>query len=218
MDSVAVVHSLARGEGKWVLLVTILGSGMAFIDSTAMNVVLPVLQLELNATIPQMQWIVEAYAIFMSSLMLLGGALGDKFGRKRMFALGVVIFSLASIWCGVAPSTGHLIVARAFQGVGGALLVPGSLAIVNVSFSEKERGRAFGTWSAFTAMTTALGPILGGWLAESVSCVSYSLLTYRSASWFSPRSCLKSRKLKRTTARASSISPAPFSPPSAWDL
>lgn len=169
IDSVAVVHSLARGEGKWVLLVTILGSGMAFIDSTAMNVVLPVLQLELNATIPQMQWIVEAYAIFMSSLMLLGGALGDKFGRKRMFAVGVVIFSLASIWCGVAPGTGHLIVARAFQGVGGALLVPGSLAIVNVSFSEKERGRAIGTWSAFTAITTALGPILGGWLAQNLS-------------------------------------------------
>lgn len=168
-DGVSIVHSLARGEGKWVLLVTILGSGMAFIDSTAMNVVLPVLQHELDATIPQMQWIVEAYAIFMSSLMLLGGALGDKFGRKRLFALGVVIFSSASIWCGLAPNTAHLIVARAFQGVGGALLVPGSLAIINVSFSENERGRAIGTWSAFTAITTAIGPILGGWLAENIS-------------------------------------------------
>ncbi|MCI0482606.1 MAG: MFS transporter, partial [Candidatus Dadabacteria bacterium] len=142
---------------------------MAFIDSTAMNVVLPVLQIELDATIPQMQWIIEAYALFMSSLMLFGGALGDKFGRKRIFALGVILFTGASVWCGLSASTPQLIVARAFQGVGGALLVPGSLAIINISFTEAERGRAIGTWSAFTAITTALGPILGGWLAENVS-------------------------------------------------
>ncbi len=160
---------LNKSEAKWVLLVTILGSSMAFIDSTAMNVVLPVLQLELNATIPQVQWIVEAYALFLSSLMLLGGSLGDKFGRKRIFALGVVLFSAASMWCGLSPNTSQLIVARAFQGVGGALLVPGSLAIVNISFSEADRGKAIGTWSAFTAITTALGPILGGWLAENIS-------------------------------------------------
>lgn len=160
---------LNKSAARWVLLVTILGSSMAFIDSTAMNVVLPVLQLELNATIPQVQWIVEAYALFLSSLMLLGGSLGDKFGRKRIFALGVVLFSAASLWCGLSPNTSQLIVARAFQGVGGALLVPGSLAIVNISFSEKDRGKAIGTWSAFTAITTALGPILGGWLAENIS-------------------------------------------------
>lgn len=160
---------LSKGSAKWVLLVTILGSSMAFIDSTAMNVVLPVLQLELNATIPQVQWIIEAYALFLSSLMLLGGSLGDKFGRKRIFALGVLLFSFASIWCGLSPNTSHLIVARAFQGAGGALLVPGSLAIVNISFSEEDRGKAIGTWSAFTAITTALGPILGGWLAENIS-------------------------------------------------
>lgn len=168
-NSVPESRIVSKNTGKWVLVATILGSGMAFIDSTAMNVVLPVLQIELDATIPQVQWIVEAYALFMSSLMLLGGALGDKFGRKRIFALGVVIFSGASIWSGLSPNTSHLIVARAFQGVGGALLVPGSLAIINISFSEEQRGRAIGTWSAFTAITTALGPILGGWLAENVS-------------------------------------------------
>ena len=169
IDTLSKVTFLSKSEGKWVLIVTILGSGMAFIDSTAMNVVLPVLQLELNATIPQVQWIIEAYALFLSSLMLLGGALGDKFGRKRIFAIGVILFTAASVWCGLSPNTSQLIVARAFQGVGGALLVPGSLAIINISFSEEDRGRAIGTWSAFTAITTALGPILGGWLAENIS-------------------------------------------------
>jgi EmrB/QacA subfamily drug resistance transporter len=173
-DGVAVNSNPASGvvsdsAGKWVLLVTILGSSMAFIDSTAMNVVLPVLQIDLDATIPQVQWIIEAYALFMSSLMLFGGALGDKYGRKRIFALGIVLFTGSSVWCGLSPNTSHLIVARAFQGVGGALLVPGSLAIINISFSEEKRGRAIGTWSAFTAITTALGPILGGWLAENIS-------------------------------------------------
>ncbi|MEM7008654.1 MAG: MFS transporter [Thermodesulfobacteriota bacterium] len=160
---------VSKKVGRWVLLATILGSGMAFIDSTAMNVVVPVLQSELNATIPQVQWIIEAYALFMSSLMLLGGALGDKFGRKRIFSLGIILFTGASIWCGLSPDTSQLIVARAFQGVGGALLVPGSLAIVNISFSDERRGRAIGIWSAFTAITTALGPILGGYLAQNVS-------------------------------------------------
>ncbi|MFI5322831.1 MAG: MFS transporter [Thermodesulfobacteriota bacterium] len=160
---------VSDSAGKWVLIVTILGSSMAFIDSTAMNVVLPVLQLDLGATMPQVQWIVEAYALFMSSLMLFGGALGDKYGRKSIFALGIVLFTGASVWCGLSPNTSHLIVARAFQGIGGALLVPGSLAIINISFSEEKRGRAIGTWSAFTAITSALGPILGGWLAENIS-------------------------------------------------
>lgn len=169
VDTTSAIFPVSKSVGRWVLLATILGSGMAFIDSTAMNVVIPVLQSELNATIPQVQWIMEAYALFMSSLMLLGGALGDKFGRKRIFALGIVLFTCASIWCGLSPNTSQLIVARAFQGAGGALLVPGSLAIVNISFSDERRGRAIGTWSAFTAITTALGPILGGWLAENLS-------------------------------------------------
>lgn len=167
--NISATPYVSKSTGRWVLLVAILGSGMAFIDSTAMNVVVPVLQIELNATIPQVQWIMVAYALFMSSLMLLGGTLGDKYGRKRIFALGVVIFTVSSIWCGLSPSMSQLIVARAFQGVGGALLVPGSLAIITVSFSEENRGRAIGTWSAFTAITTALGPILGGWLAQNIS-------------------------------------------------
>ena len=169
LDSTTTNFPVTKSVGRWVLLATILGSGMAFIDSTAMNVVVPVLQSELNATIPQVQWIIEAYALFMSSLMLLGGALGDKFGRKRIFALGIILFTGASVWCGLSPNTSQLIVARAFQGVGGALLVPGSLAIINISFSDERRGWAIGTWSAFTAITTALGPILGGWLAQNIS-------------------------------------------------
>ena len=169
IDTASANFPVTKTVGRWVLLATILGSGMAFIDSTAMNVVIPVLQSELNATIPQVQWIMEAYALFMSSLMLLGGSLGDKFGRKRIFALGIFLFTGASIWCGFSPNTSQLIVARAFQGTGGALLVPGSLAIVNISFSDERRGRAIGTWSAFTAITTAIGPILGGWLAQNLS-------------------------------------------------
>ena len=169
VDSTSAIFPVSTKVGRWVLLATILGSSMAFIDSTAMNVVIPVLQSELNATIPQVQWIMEAYALFMSSLMLLGGALGDKFGRKRIFALGIILFTGASIWCGLSPSTSQLIVARAFQGAGGALLIPGSLAIVNISFSSEHRGRAIGIWSGFTAITTTLGPILGGWLAQNHS-------------------------------------------------
>ncbi|MCK5391744.1 MAG: MFS transporter [Deltaproteobacteria bacterium] len=169
IDTTSANFPVSKSVGRWVLLATILGSGMAFIDSTAMNVVIPVLQSELNATIPQVQWIMEAYALFMSSLMLLGGSLGDKFGRKRIFALGVVLFTGASIWCGLSPNTSQLIIARAFQGAGGALLIPGSLAIVNISFSDEHRGRAFGIWSGFTAITTTLGPILGGWLAQNLS-------------------------------------------------
>jgi len=169
IDSTPAITPVSKSVGRWVLLATILGSSMAFIDSTAMNVVIPVLQSELNATIPQVQWIMEAYALFMSSLMLLGGSLGDKFGRKRIFALGIILFTGASIWCGLSANTSQLIIARAFQGTGGALLIPGSLAIVNISFSSEHRGRAIGIWSGFTAITTTLGPILGGWLAQNHS-------------------------------------------------
>lgn len=156
-------------SGFWVLLVAILGSSMAFIDSTAVNTILPVLQRELNATITQTQWIIEGYALFISSLILLGGALGDKYGRKKIFILGLLVFSLSSIACGFSIGTKQLIYARAFQGVGGALLVPGSLAIVNTSFNSESRGRALGVWSALSGATTGLGPVLGGWLAENMS-------------------------------------------------
>jgi EmrB/QacA subfamily drug resistance transporter len=153
----------------WILAATILGSSMAFIDGTVVNVALPALQNSLNATLAQVQWVVEAYALLLASLLLTGGSLGDLYGRRKIFAIGVGIFAAASAWCGIAPDIGHLIAARAVQGMGGALLVPGSLALISVSFPPEERGRAIGTWSGFTAITTAVGPVLGGWLVQHLS-------------------------------------------------
>ncbi len=151
---------------KWVLAATILGSSMAFIDGTAVNVALPVLQSELGGTASQMQWVVESYALFLAALLLVGGAMGDRLGRRRVFAWGIGIFAVGSIWAGVAPDALQLILARALQGVGGALLVPGSLAIIGASFSQEDRGAAIGTWAGATAITASLGPVLGGWLVE----------------------------------------------------
>jgi len=159
----------SRKIGRWVLAATILGSSMALIDGTVVNVALPVLQAELKATVADVQWIVESYALFLAALILVGGSLGDRFGRRRIFACGVALFALASVWCGFSPDVNQLIVARAVQGIGGALLVPGSLAMISASFSGEQRGRAIGTWSGFTAITSALGPVLGGWLVEHVS-------------------------------------------------
>ena len=159
----------AQGQERWILAATILASSMAFIDGTVVNVALPSLQQGLQATAIGVQWVVEAYSLFLSALLLVGGSLGDHYGRKRIFLIGVVIFALASAWCGIAPDINHLIIARAVQGVGGALLVPGSLAIISASFSEAKRGKAIGTWSGFSAITTAIGPVLGGWLVEHVS-------------------------------------------------
>lgn len=153
----------------WILAATILGSSMAFIDGTVVNVALPALQKNLNATVVDVQWVVEAYALFLAALLLVGGSLGDHFGRRRIYTIGVGLFALASVWCGFAPNINQLIMARAAQGVGGALLVPGSLAIISASFREDKRGKAIGTWSGFTAITAAIGPVLGGWLIEHVS-------------------------------------------------
>jgi EmrB/QacA subfamily drug resistance transporter len=139
---------------------------MAFIDGTVVNVAIPTLQKAFHANIVDVQWVVESYGLFLSSLILAGGALGDMFGRRRMFLLGVAIFAAASAACGLAPSIEALVIARCVQGVGAALLVPGSLSIISTSFDEKSRGQAIGTWSGFTAITTALGPVLGGWLIE----------------------------------------------------
>jgi EmrB/QacA subfamily drug resistance transporter len=158
-----------KSRGRWILAATILGSSMVFIDGTVVNVALPALQSSLNATSVDVQWVVESYALFLAALLLLGGSLGDHFGRRRIYAIGVVLFALASIWCGLAPNISQLIIARAVQGIGGAMLVPGSLAIISASFPESERGQAIGTWSGSTAMTTALGPVIGGWLIEHVS-------------------------------------------------
>src|SRR5215212_4709791 len=155
--------------GRWILAATILASSMAFIDGTVVNVALPFLQTNLNATAIGIQWVVEAYSLFLSALLLVGGSLGDRYGRRRIFNIGVVIFAVASALCGCAANIDQLIVARAVQGIGGAMLVPGSLALISSSFREEERGRAIGTWSGFSAITTAIGPVLGGWLVEQVS-------------------------------------------------
>jgi len=153
----------------WILAATILGSSMAFIDSTVVNVALPALQANFRATVVDVQWVVESYGLFLAALILVGGSLGDLFGRRRMFVAGVIIFAVASAACGAALSIHQLIMARSVQGIGAALLVPGSLAIISSSFDEKSRGQAIGTWSGFTAITTAIGPVLGGWLVEHAS-------------------------------------------------
>jgi EmrB/QacA subfamily drug resistance transporter len=167
--AVPATATCAPDAGKWVLAATILGSSMAFIDGTVVNVALPVLQQDLHASVAQVQWVVEAYSLFLAALLLTGGALGDHFGRRRVYAIGVGIFGLASAWCGLAPDINQLIVARAVQGCGGALLVPGSLAIIGASFDAERRGRAIGTWSGFSAITAAIGPVLGGWLVQYIS-------------------------------------------------
>ncbi len=142
---------------------------MAFIDSTVVNVALPSVQASFRATVVDVQWVVESYGLFLGALILVGGSLGDLFGRRLMFVVGVAIFAVASAGCAVASNIHQLIIARSIQGVGAALLVPGSLAIISTSFDEKSRGRAIGTWSGFTAITTAIGPVLGGWLVEHAS-------------------------------------------------
>jgi EmrB/QacA subfamily drug resistance transporter len=142
---------------------------MAFIDSTVVNVALPALQVSLHATVVGVQWVVESYGLFLGALILIGGSLGDLFGRRWMFLIGVGIFGIASIACGLASNIQQLVIARSVQGIGAAFLVPGSLSIISASFDENTRGQAIGTWSGFTAITTALGPVLGGWLIEHAS-------------------------------------------------
>lgn len=169
---VSAARPATRGPsqtGLWVLVATILGSSMAFIDGSVVNIALPVIQVELNTTATDVQWVIEAYLLFLSALILVGGALGDHFGRRRIFAIGINIFIISSMWCGLAPNLLQLIIGRAIQGIGGALLVPGSLAIISASFSTEQRGRAFGTWSAFTSVTAVIGPVLGGWLVQYAS-------------------------------------------------
>src|SRR6267378_1541905 len=153
-------------NGPWILAATILGSSMAFIDGTVVNVALPAVQSALHATLADIQWVVESYALFLAALLLIGGSLGDLYGRRKIFAFGVVLFSVASAWCGLAPNIRQLIAARGLQGIGGALLVPGSLALISANFPQKERGQAIGTWSGFTSITAAIGPVLGGWFVE----------------------------------------------------
>ncbi|MEZ5316864.1 MAG: MFS transporter [Vicinamibacterales bacterium] len=170
-----VIRAARPGPGvsprarRWVLVATVLGSSLAFIDGSVANLALPRLQTAFDADIASVQWVVESYALLLSALLLAGGALGDRFGRRRVFALGTGLFGAASIACGLSPGIGPLVAARAVQGVGGALLVPGSLALISAAFDERARGRAIGIWSGFSAMSAGLGPIIGGWLIEQFS-------------------------------------------------
>ncbi|WP_134766112.1 MFS transporter [Nocardioides sp. 1609] len=161
--------TLSSGPGRWVLLATILGSALAGIDATVVNVALPALGDDLGADFAALQWTVTAYALTLASFILLGGTLGDRFGRRRVFVVGVVWFALASLACGLAKDVGTLVAARAVQGIGAALLTPGSLAILQVSFRPADRARAIGAWSGLGGVATAIGPLLGGWLVDTVS-------------------------------------------------
>ncbi len=157
---------VSSGVGRWVLVATVLGSSMVLLDSTVVNVALPTIGRHLNASLAELQWTVNGYTLSLAGLILLGGSLGDRAGRRRVFLIGVVWFALASALCGAAPSITVLIGARVLQGVGGALLTPGSLAIIQASFAQAERARAVGAWSGLGGIAAAIGPVLGGWLVQ----------------------------------------------------
>ncbi len=160
---------LSSVPGRWVVTATVLGSGMAALDATVVGIALPAIGRDFHAGIASLQWVVNAYTLTLAGLLLLGGTLGDSYGRRKMFVIGTVWFAIASLLCAVAPTAGVLIAARALQGVGGALLTPGSLAILQASFAEDERSAAIGAWSGLGGVATAIGPFLGGWLIGAVS-------------------------------------------------
>src|SRR5499427_396006 len=159
----------ASATGRWVLAATVLGSGIAALDATVVGIALPTIGRDFHASVSSLQWVVDGYTLTLAGLLLLGGTLGDSYGRRKMFVVGTVWFAVASLLCGVAPSIGVLIAARALQGVGGALLTPGSLAILQASFAEDDRMAAIGAWSGLGGVATAIGPFLGGWLIGAVS-------------------------------------------------
>ncbi|WP_419997150.1 MFS transporter [Streptomyces boninensis] len=160
---------LSEAPGRWVLAAVVIGSGMTFLDSTVVNVALPAIGDDFDASLGALQWTVNGYTLTLAALILLGGSLGDRYGRRRLFVIGTVWFAAASLLCGLAPNTGALIAARALQGIGGALLTPGSLALIQASFAPEDRARAIGVWSGLGGIAGALGPLLGGWLVEAVS-------------------------------------------------
>ena len=147
----------------------VLGSGIAAIDATAVNVALPAIGRDLDTGLSGLQWTVTGYTLTLAGFLLLGGALGDRYGRRKIFLIGVVWFAVASLLCGIAPNAGALVLARLLQGVGGALLTPGSLAILEAVFAAEDRGAAIGAWSGFGGIATAIGPFAGGWLVKAVS-------------------------------------------------
>jgi EmrB/QacA subfamily drug resistance transporter len=161
--------SYGSSRGRWVLLATVLGSSMAAIDATVVGIALPAIGRDFGASLPTLQWVITAYTLTLAGLLLFSGALGDRYGRKKVFLIGVAWFALASLLCGIAPNASVLILARAVQGVGAALLTPGSLAILEASFRQEDRSKAIGAWSGFAGVGTAIGPFLGGWLIQAVS-------------------------------------------------
>jgi EmrB/QacA subfamily drug resistance transporter len=158
--------TLNEATGKWVVAAAVLGSGMASLDATVVNLALPTLGSDLNAQFEGLQWVITSYTLTLASLILLGGSLGDRFGRRRIFAIGAVLFALTSVLCALAPSIELLVAARTLQGVGAALLTPGSLAVIQASFVEQDRGKAIGAWSGLTGVATAIGPFIGGALIQ----------------------------------------------------
>ena len=160
---------MSTANGRWVVAATVLGSGMAALDATVVGIALPAIGRDFHVGIASLQWVVNAYTLTLAGLLLLGGTLGDSYGRRKVFVIGVVWFAAASLLCGLAPTAGVLIAARALQGVGGALLTPGSLAILQASFAEEDRMAAIGAWSGLGGVATAIGPFLGGWLIDAVS-------------------------------------------------
>jgi EmrB/QacA subfamily drug resistance transporter len=166
-DDIAVRYGTA--QGRWVIVAAVLGSGVVFLDGTVVNVALPALSRDLNASVRGLQWILDSYLVTLSALLLLGGSAGDRYGRRSMFVAGLGGFVIASVLCGLAPSVGFLIVARALQGMAGALLVPASLSIISSVFDGDDRGRAIGAWSGLAAVAGAVGPLVGGWLVDAGS-------------------------------------------------
>jgi EmrB/QacA subfamily drug resistance transporter len=162
-------HGHPPSARAWVLAGTVLGSGLAFIDGSAVNLTLPVIQQALGGGVEAAQWIMNGYMLFLSALVLAGGAAADRYGRKRVFVAGVVVFTAASVACGLAPSLPLLIAGRAVQGLGAALLTPASLALLGAAYDAKGRGQAVGVWAGASGLTTALGPVLGGWLTQAIS-------------------------------------------------
>jgi EmrB/QacA subfamily drug resistance transporter len=162
-------RNCAANAKRWVLTATILASSIAFIDESVVNVALPAIETDLATSVAVIQWLVNAYTLCLSAFVLTGGAAGDLFGRRRIFVVGIAIFAAASIWCGLSPSIAQLILARAIQGVGAALLIPCSLAIIGATFDDAERGKAIGTWAGFSAIAAAAGPLLGGWIVDHVT-------------------------------------------------
>src|SRR5213079_3507727 len=165
--SVGVTFKSAAG--RWILAVAVLGSGMAFLDGTVVNVALPAIGRDLDASTSALQWILNGYLLTLASLILLGGSLGDRYGRRRVFVFGAGLFTVASLLCAIAPSAEFLVFARLLQGIGGALLTPGSLAMIESSFRASDRARAIGAWSGLGGVAAAIGPLLGGYLVEAVS-------------------------------------------------